>query len=203
LGHTYQVGRPIHMVLHKKGGNDMATTPQRKGKREGVASELSLFFKIKPGRAENIRQIVKQIVGGPRQYEELERMGTLTEARYVVFDDDTRFAVLTVFEGDWDRYIEDFAPGVLPMWDKIFRDNVEGWFTKPFAEITLDEAKAALSAVQVTAIGFTWMHKDRPLKQILKALRVNEAFQKVLDNPAAQKLLENPALAPLLAEAAE
>jgi len=180
----------------------MARTPQRKGKRTGVASELSLFFKIKPGRAEDVRRRV-QAVGTPEAYRELERIGTLTEGRMVLFDDDTRLGIFTVFEGDWDTYIDDFTPAVLPLWDSIFRDNVEGWFTKPFAEITVDEAKAKLHDIQVTADSFIWMHKGHPLKQIRKALRVNEAFQKVLDNPAAHKLLEDPALAPLLAEAAE
>ena len=51
--------------------------------------------------------------------------------------------------------------------------------------------------------GFVWMHRDHTLKQIWKAERVNDAFQKVLDNPEAAKALEHPALQPLLAEASD
>ena len=41
------------------------------------------------------------------------------------------------------------------------------------------------------------------VKEIRKALRVNTAFQRVLDDPAAAEALQHPALAPLLAEAAD
>jgi hypothetical protein len=41
------------------------------------------------------------------------------------------------------------------------------------------------------------------VKEIRKALRVNEAFQQVLDDPAAADALRHPALKPLLNEAAD
>jgi hypothetical protein len=41
------------------------------------------------------------------------------------------------------------------------------------------------------------------VKQIRKALRVNEAFQRVLDDPGAADALRHPALKPLLDEAAD
>ena len=109
----------------------------------------------------------------------------------------------TVFEGEWDKYIEDFVPGVIPALDKVFRGNVVDWFTKPVDQITVDEAKAVLDAHQVSAAGFVWMHRDHTLKQIRKALRVNEAFQQVLDNPAAARTLLQPELKPLLDQAAD
>ena len=84
------------------------TGPTRKGKRDGVVSELSCFFKIKPGRAEHIRRMAKAIDADRPTY---ERLGTLTEARIVVFDDDKQLGLFTVYEGDWDPYIEDFVPG--------------------------------------------------------------------------------------------
>ena len=87
--------------------------------------------------------------------------------------------------------------------DKVVRDCIEGWFTKPMGEVTLEEAKALIDGCQVTAAGFVWLHRDHTLKQIRKALRVNDAFQKVLDNPEAAKALEHPALQPLLAEASD
>jgi len=178
-------------------------TPQRKGLRYGVVSELSCIFKIKPGREEHVRRACAEADKDPLRLETFERLGTLTEARLVVFENGTRLGFFTVFEGDWDRYIEDFVPGVVPSLDKVFRDNVEDWFTKPVAELTLDEIKAALDAHQFTASGFVWLHGDQTLKQIRKALRVNEAFQQVLDNPAAAQALANPALKPLLDQAAD
>jgi TusA-related sulfurtransferase len=41
------------------------------------------------------------------------------------------------------------------------------------------------------------------VKEVLKALAVNEAFQRVLDDPAAEEALQHPALAPLLEKAAD
>ena len=41
------------------------------------------------------------------------------------------------------------------------------------------------------------------VKEVRKALRVNEAFQRVLDDPAAGEALQHPALKPLLDEAAD
>jgi hypothetical protein len=95
------------------------------------------------------------------------------------------------------------VPGVIPALDRVFRDNVEGWFTKPLAEVTVDETKALLDAAQVTAAGFVWLNHDNTLKEIRKALHVNQAFQQVLDNSAARKALESPALKPLLDQAAD
>jgi hypothetical protein len=178
--------------------------PQRKSKQHGTTSEVSIFYKIKPGRAEYIRKVLKEFDEDPRRLPNLERMGILTEARYVVMNNDTQIGLFTAFDGSWDAYIEDFyKSGFLNAFDRIYRDNVEGWPTKPLAEITVDEFKAAFQANQVTAAAFVWMHYDKTLKQIQKAWRVYQAFQKVLDDPAAQKALENPALKPLLAEAAD
>ena len=178
--------------------------PQRKSNSYGVANELSCIFKIKPGREEYIRRACKAGQEDPDRLAALKRVGTLTESRFVIFENGTRLAFFTVFEGDWDRYIEDFmSSAVMPVLDSIFRDNVEGWFTKPLAEVTVDEAKAGIDACQVTAASFIWMHPDHTLKEIWKALRVNQAFQKVLDDPTAQKALEHPALKPLLAEATD
>jgi hypothetical protein len=169
---------------------------RRKSKRDGVASELSCFFKIKPGREEYVRRACEEADKDPLRLATLERVGTLKEARLVIFDNGSRLGFFTVFEGDWDRYIEDFLPGVIPALDKVFRDNVEGWLTKPLAEVSVDEIK-------VTASGFVWLHHDHTPKEIRKALRANQAFQKVLDDPAAQQALAHPALKPLLAVAAD
>jgi hypothetical protein len=107
--------------------------PQRKSKRDGVASELSCFFTVKPGRAPYIREALKEADVNPLRLATFQRVGTLTEARLVLFDNETRLGFFTVFEGEWDRYIEDFVPGVIPAMDKVFRDNVEGWFKDPLA----------------------------------------------------------------------
>ncbi len=55
---------------------------------------------------------------------------------------------------------------------------------------------------QVTAAAYA-RNYGGTVKEIRKAERVNDAFQRVLDDPRAGELLQQPALAPLLAEAAD
>jgi len=43
---------------------------------------------------------------------------------------------------------------------------------------------------------------DASVQEIRKALRVQKAFQQVLDDPEAEQALQHPALKPLLDEAA-
>jgi hypothetical protein len=71
------------------------------------------------------------------------------------------------------------------------------------AEVTAEEIKDTLNAHQVTASGFVWMHSAHMLKQIRKALRVNDALREVLDERASHAVLEHPSLKPLLAEASD
>ena len=55
----------------------------------------------------------------------------------------------------------------------------------------------------VVAGNFVAAYPEPTVKQVLKALAVNEAFQRVLDDPAAEEALQHPALAPLLEKAAD
>jgi hypothetical protein len=175
-----------------------ATKPQRKGLKSGVTNELSCFFNVIPGRGVNIRQASKAADGDPRRLASFKNLGILTEARIVLFDNDTRLAFSTVYEGDWDFYIEAFMPEVIPALDRVMRNNVVGYPTQPLAEITVEQAKAFLNEYQVTAVGFVWIHEETTLKDIWKAERVQKAFEQVLDSPDAAKALANPALKPLL-----
>ena len=76
----------------------------RKSRRAGVASELSLLLKVKPGREERLREHLTRAREDPVQSADgqkiLEDLGTLHEARYVLFDDDTRLLIATGFHGD-------------------------------------------------------------------------------------------------------
>ncbi len=53
---------------------------------------------------------------------------SIHEARFVLFDDDTRLAFITSFDGPWDAYMEDFFTSgpTLGLFDVIFR-HVEGY----------------------------------------------------------------------------
>jgi hypothetical protein len=113
-----------------------------------------------------------------------------------MFDDDTRVMFCSSFDGDWDTYIDDF--GNTPAKDFFQRawSNTEG-----FPGINDPHVKDWFMDHAVEAKSYLTTY-DGTVKEILKALDVQEAFQQVLDDPAAEKALGNPALKPLLDQAA-
>ena len=130
-------------------------------------------------------------------------VGTVHNARYVLFDDGTRLLVSTTFDGDWDVYIDDFAASrVLDVWD-TFLIHCEGYPDEGKASLTVDEIKEFLTANQVTAADFYIDYPGVTTKEIKEALRVQAAVQESLDNPGAGEALQHPALQPLREVAAD
>jgi hypothetical protein len=160
-----------------------------------------LFFQIKPGEAESLRQSLRELQDTPgyRPGDYGMAIATIHEARFVLFDDDRRLAFITSFDGPWDAYMEDFFTSgpTLALFDAIFR-HTEGYDGLP------DRAalKAFVLGAEETAAAYQ-RNYGGTVKEIRKALRVNEAFQRVLDDPAAGEALQHPALKPLLDEAAD
>jgi hypothetical protein len=165
----------------------------------GPTSEFSLFFRVKPGHATALRQAVETLQSSPgyRPGDYDLPIATIHEARFVLFDDDTRLLFATSFDGPWDAYMEDFAAKPLRLFDAIFR-HVEGYDGLPDVAAVRDFVLSA----QVTATGYA-RNYGGTVKEIRKATRVNRAFQRVLDDPAALEALQHRALRPLLDEAAD
>ena len=63
--------------------------------------------------------------------------------------------------------------------------------------------KAIVQSVQSPATGYFNNLSTWTMPEIVKAQRVQEAFQRVLDDPAAAEALQHPALKPLLEQAAD
>jgi hypothetical protein len=126
-------------------------------------------------------------------------VATIHEARFVLFDDDTRLAFLTSFDGSWDAYMDDFFTSgpTLALFDVVFR-HVEGYEGLP----DLQALKAFILGAEETAAAYQ-RNYGGTVKEIRRALRVNDAFQRVLDDPEAGEALQHPALKPLLDEAAD
>ena len=182
----------------------MATTARGSsgpGVTVGPTSEFSLFFRVKPGAAEGLRAALRDLQDAPgyRPGDYGMAIATMHEARFVLFDDDTRLAFITSFDGPWDAYMEDFFTSgpTLGLFDLIFR-HTEGYEGLP----DLAAVKAFILGAEETA-GAYQRNYGGTVKEIRKALRVNQAFQRVLDDPAAGEALQHPALKPLLDEAAD
>jgi hypothetical protein len=158
-----------------------------------------LFFRVRPGQENAIREAVEalQVSPGYRPGDYDLPIAVIHEARFVLFDDDTRLLFATSFDGTWDAYMQDFASKPLQLFDSIFR-HVEGYGGLP----DLTAVKNFVASAQVTAGGYARNYPGT-VKEIGKALRVNDAFQQVLDDPGAADALRHPALKPLLNEAAD
>ena len=167
----------------------------------GPTSEFSLFFHVKPGQGQAVRSALHDLQDTPgyRPGDYGMAVKTIHEARFVLFDDDTRLAFVTSFDGPWDSYMEDFlASGpTLALFDLIFRHTEEYDGLPDLATL-----KQFILGAEQTAAAYA-RNYGGTVKEIRKAQRVNAAFQQVLDHPGASEALAQPALEPLLEEAAD
>jgi hypothetical protein len=178
-----------------------ATEPSKPGQSVGTTSEFTLFFRIKPGHASALRDALEKLQSTPGYVPGDYKMPitSIHEARFALFDDDTRLLFATRFDGAWDAYMVDFfnTGPTLQLFDATFQ-HVEGYEGLP----DMAALKAFISSAQETATAYARNYPGT-VKEIRKALRVNDAFQRVLDNPAAAEALQHPALKPLLDEAGD
>lgn len=177
-------------------GAAQSAQPERPGRSDGVCSEFTVFTKIKPGHADALREDLAALASGSADAEArkaLRQIGTLHDARHVIFDNDTRFMFASVFDGSWDTYIDDFGKTVVgSRFDRIF-SHTEG-----FPGVSDPGVKDWFVAHQEPAGGFVSSYPELTVQQIWKDQRVDEAFQEVLDTPEFRAALDNPANAELL-----
>src|SRR3954463_3670359 len=171
------------------------------GRSVGPTSEFSLFFRVKPGSAPALRTALLDLqnTDGYRPGDYGMAIRTIHEARFVLFDDDTRLAFVTSFDGPWESYMEDFFTSgpTLALFDVIFR-HVEGYDGLP----DLAAVRAFVLRAEKPAVAYARNYPGT-VKEIRKAQRVNAAFQEVLDHPQAAEILQHPALKPLLDQAGD
>jgi hypothetical protein len=163
--------------------------PQRPSRTDGVCSEFTVLPTIKQGHAAALREDLTKVGSDDATRRAvLKEIGTLHTARWVMFDNDTRFLFASVFDGSWDNYIDDFgASSIGPLFDELF-GHCEG-----YPGMTSPKIKEWFESVQVPAFVFTSAYPDLTTQQIWKDQEVNEAFQAVLDSPEFRAALDNPA----------
>jgi len=101
--------------------SNVAQGNSRPGLKAGRSNEFTLIMKLKPGGAERLRQKLgsDSQLGGQNQ-SLMDRMGTVHDLRYLVFDNDTRLLFASTFDGDWDAYLDDFGAYIPNEIDMIF-----------------------------------------------------------------------------------
>jgi hypothetical protein len=140
---------------------------------------FTVIAKIKPGCADNIRaagaRIAQQVIDDPYFLAPL----ALHSLRWVIFDNDTRFAYIGWFDTDFDKYIEDAVMLFNQSGVATIFENLEGfpedWRTNPraFAEFARNhQCESFMEYVEypnVTAV------------EVIKALSLKNAFGTMLD----------------------
>ena len=183
-----------NITLSKKSG---------KGRSHGVSSELTAFFHIRPGHTEELIAAIRrfQEKAQPRDTTVFEKVGLRTQ-RHVIFDNGTRIMWCTAFDTDWDPYIEDAIEIFgATSWVDWMQHTVE--YPGGMENASSAEIKQLLQSAQNQAITFFDAFSNFTLSEIKKALFVNQAFERILDNPEAAEAFQHPALQPLLEEAAD
>jgi hypothetical protein len=190
----------------------MATTQQatdtrlpRKGKKSGPVTEYCALWHIKPGHA---KQVIDEISAGLSRRGDVREMYKkigVHDARYVVLDDGARLLITISFDLDFDPYFDDAIASLVSGdksqigfdWIEHLEETPEGGYNA----MSWEDFKNFLVSGQTEADIFANTN-DATVQEIDKALRVQQAFQQVLDHPDAAQVLQHPALKPLLEEAA-
>jgi hypothetical protein len=206
-----------NVTLNKKSG---------KGTNDGVISEMTLFFGVRPGHEEELRAAVARFAEVVRKSDPQATQKTgLRDSRHAIFDNGQRLLWATTFETDWDPYLDDalILVGVEHFIDWmqhiVEAEQLVSWLQSAGGAEKLTQAstaefeqtvrttsaglKAILQSVQVPAAGYWNALAAKTIPEIRKAERVEQAFQQVLDNPAAEEALMHPAMKPLLEQAAD
>ena len=205
----------------------MTTTTNVKSGRglsDGLVSELATYWNVLPGHEDELRAATARFADTLRQVPFERNIHTgLRDSRHVIFDNGQRLMWATTFENEWDPYFDDFVLiGIQHFVDWMQHTaqgtDVSAWiessggvekFNPDSPEIeaqvkrTVGGLKAIVQSVQSPATGYFNQLKTWTMPQIVKAQRLQEAFQQVLDDPGAGEALQHPALKPLLEQAAD
>jgi hypothetical protein len=93
-----------------------------------VQSPLTLVMTVKPEDREVLKAKVHGLQALPPEKNPvttaLDQIGTVHDARFVFLDED-RLAVITTYDGDFERYIMDFVDFVGPVFDDLLLHMVD------------------------------------------------------------------------------
>jgi hypothetical protein len=157
--------------------SDISQGNVRPGLKAGRSNEFTLIFQLKPGGAERMRKKMASFgdTSGDLNQKLLDRMGTVHDLRFLIFDNDTRLLFASTFDGDWDAYIDDFASYIPEQIDAVFGE-VEG-----APGIRSPDVKDWIAKHQVSSTYFYSAYPNASVKDVWKALKIEGGLDTVLD----------------------
>ena len=148
------------------------------GLKKGQANEFTLIMPLKPGGADRMRKKMDDSYEAGVQSNS-DRIGTLHDMRFVIFDNDTRLIFASTYDGDWDAYINDFATIAPDQIDLQFGE-VEG-----YPGVRSPDIKDFVAKHQVTATTFYSAYPNATVRDVWKALKIKDTFNNLLDEAAS------------------
>ena len=151
-------------------------TGSRPGLKAGRSNEFTLIMNLKPGGAERLRKkLASNSKFGNQNQVYADRIGTLHDLRFVIFDNDTRLLFATTFDDDWDAYINDFATLIPDLIDHVFEE------VEDYPGIKSPDFKDFLVKNQVTSTHFYSAYPNATVKDVWKALKIKGGLDVLLD----------------------
>jgi len=181
----------------------MANRPTDSAAAKPQTNTYTLVAKIKPGEVENLHRLAESALAGGNWGSGSDVLGILHFMRFYIVDNE--YLVFTSeFDGDTDSYLEDFysmeiTPGPSFGLHNSIWSHTEGWAGHESKDAFVDFWKRNKVEELLTYSYYPGV----TAKEVRKAVRVQKAFQSVLDHPDAAAALAHPALKALLDEAAD
>jgi len=152
----------------------VTTQPDGPGLRIGRRGEISGIVPLVPGGARMFRERLPQFQAEAAYWE--DRIGTAQEFHMFLIDNDTKLCFSVIFDGDFKPYIDDFVNKGGPWFDSLFMGLIDGYkgindpgFLKWFGQFL------------ITAEFFYASYPEATRRDVMKALRVQSAFEHLLD----------------------
>ncbi len=146
------------------------------GLTSGQAHEFAIILPLKPGGGQRMRERLKDSTTDTQL---MDKMGTLHDLRFVLFDNDTRVLFASTYDGGFEQYIKDFATLVPDMIDKEFQE-CEG-----YPGVRSSKIWEYIAQYQKEAIVFYSAYPNATVKQVWKGQRVLKAFEQLLDEASS------------------
>jgi len=150
-------------------------TSQRDGPglRIGRRSEISLIFPVIPGSVKIFCQRLPQFQAEAAYW---QKGGTVHDFVMFMFDNDTRIFMSIVYDGNFKPYLDDIINKTTQWFDPLLLGVVEGF------KGTKDPGFSEwLSKYVITAEFFYVSYPDATRRDVVKGLRVQSAFEHLLD----------------------
>ena len=150
----------------------------RPGLKAGQVQEFTLIMNLKPGGAERMRNKLASDPNFANQNQNqavIDRVGTIHDFRFTIFDNDSRLLFASTFDGDWDAYINDFA-AIIPDFIDVAFGEVDD-----YPGINHPKIKDYIVKHQITSTYFYDAYPDSTVRDIRKAMKVKGGLDVLLD----------------------